>query len=142
MRSALVPEPVQSLNPYLTRPAHRNCFLSSESELIRNKERRHKRTSPMTPSQRSRRKKSAQKYRKIKAYTVDSYRRAITRACEKSEIPVWSPNQLRHAAATGARAKHGLDAAQLRLGHKHASTTEIYADLNRQRAAELAEQLG
>ena len=58
----------------------------------------------------------------------------------KSNIPAWSPNQLRHAAATEARAKHGLDAAQLRLGHKHASTTEIYADLNRQRAAELAEQ--
>jgi len=130
------------LEPYLTRPAHRNCFLSSESELIRNRERRSKRASPTTPSQRSRRKKSAQKYRKIKAYTVDSYRRAITRACEKSNIPVWSPNQLRHAAATEARAKYGLDAAQLRLGHKHASTTEIYADLNRQRAAELAEQLG
>ncbi|MGI9458572.1 MAG: tyrosine-type recombinase/integrase [Pirellulales bacterium] len=130
------------LEPYLERPADQNCFLSSESELIRNRERRSKRASPMTPSHRARRKKSAQKYRKVTAYTVDSYRRAISRACEKNNIPAWSPNQLRHTAATEARAKHGLDAAQLRLGHKHASTTEIYADLNRQKAAELAEQLG
>ena len=130
------------LEPYLDRPAHQNCFLSSESELIRNRERRSKRASPMTPSQRARRKKSARKSRKVTAYTRDSYRRAISRACEKNNIPAWSPNQLRHTAATEARAKHGLDAAQLRLGHKHASTTEIYADLNRQRAAELAEQLG
>ena len=130
------------LEPYLDRPDHQNCFLSSESELIRNRERRSNRASPMTPSQWARRKKSVQKYRKVTAYTVDSYRRAITRACEKSSISAWSPNQIRHTAATEARAKHGLDAAQLRLGHKHASTTEIYADLNRHRAAELAEQLG
>ena len=130
------------LEPYLDRPADQNCFLSSESELVRNRERRNKRASPMTPSQRARRKKSAQKYRKVTAYTRDSYRRAITRACEKNNISVWSPNRLRHTAATEARAKHGLDAAQIRLGHKHARTTEIYADLNRQRAAELAEQLG
>ena len=123
------------LEPYLDRPPHQNCFLSSESELIRNRERRSKRASPMTPSQRARRKKSARKYRKVTAYTRDSYRRAISRACGKNDISVWSPNQLRHTAATEARAKHGLDAAQIRLGHKHASTTEIYADLNKSKGS-------
>ncbi len=35
-----------------------------------------------------------------------------------------------------------MDAAQVRLGHKHASITEVYAELSREKAAELALKLG
>lgn len=40
----------------------------------------------------------------------------------------WSPNQLRHTAATEIRAAFGLKAAQVVLGHSNAITTEIYAE--------------
>ena len=40
----------------------------------------------------------------------------------------FSPNQLRHAAATIVRQQYGLEAAQIVLGHAKRSTTEIYAE--------------
>lgn len=46
----------------------------------------------------------------------------------------WSPNRLRHARATQLRAEHGLEAAQVTLGHARADVTQIYAAAN----AELA----
>ncbi|KKK50798.1 hypothetical protein LCGC14_3121410, partial [marine sediment metagenome] len=40
----------------------------------------------------------------------------------------WTPSQVRHAAATRLRElAGGLDAVQAQLGHRHADTTEIYA---------------
>ena len=36
----------------------------------------------------------------------------------------------------------GLDAAQVRLGHKNASITQVYAEVSREKAAELALKLG
>ena len=43
-------------------------------------------------------------------YTTASYRRAITRACEKAGIPSWTPHRLRHNAATHIRKEYGLEA--------------------------------
>ncbi len=54
----------------------------------------------------------------------------------------WSPNQLRHAAATQTRAAFGLEAAQVIMGHQRASTTEIYAEAQRQRITEIAARIG
>ena len=47
-------------------------------------------------------------------YTVTSYRRAISRACVRASVPEWSPNQLRHSAATRIRRELGLDVALAR----------------------------
>lgn len=66
------------------------------------------------------------------AYSVNTYRAAIARACDKAGVPRWHPHQLRHTAGTKARA-HGLDVAQLFLGHKSAKTTEIYAEVDKAR---------
>lgn len=71
-------------------------------------------------------------------YDTMSYLRAVERGIaranagvEKPEdrVPEWRPNALRHAAGTEMRQKHGLEVAQKLLGHRHASTTEIYAKL-------------
>jgi integrase len=43
---------------------------------------------------------------------------------------LWHPNQLRHNAATRLRRDYGLEAAQVILGHKTLSVTEIYAEKN------------
>lgn len=75
-------------------------------------------------------------------YTTPSYGRAIAYACQKAGIPHWSPNQLRHAAATRIRKEHGLDVAQVVLGHKTAEITQIYAEVDRVRAMEVMRQSG
>lgn len=75
-------------------------------------------------------------------YSVDSYRRAIQRACEREEVPSWSPNQLRHTAGTEIRKKFGLEASQVVLGHTNAKVTEIYAERNMDLAREIMAQVG
>lgn len=99
----------------------------------------------MTPSQAARKAKLTKSRKKPprEHYTDDTLNRCIRRACEKAEIPRWTPMQLRHTAGTEARlAGGGLDAAQIRLGHKHANITEVYAELAHEKAAELALKLG
>jgi integrase len=54
----------------------------------------------------------------------------------------WHPNQLRHAAATEFRREHGLEAAQVLLGHSKADTTQIYAEASIERGREVALKIG
>ena len=75
-------------------------------------------------------------------YTRDSYRRAIQRACDKAGIPRWHPHQLRHNAGTFIRKEYGLEAAQIMLGHAHADVTQVYAEVNREKALQLAAEIG
>ncbi len=96
-------------------------------------------------------------------YTTDSYRRAITYACDKafpapSEVkddPIhleawrkehrWHPHQLRHNAATYLRKEFGLEAAQLILGWslpRNTSTTIRTATARRSAAAGTATSTG
>lgn len=71
-------------------------------------------------------------------YDTMSYLRAVERGIaranegreEADRIPDWRPNALRHQAAVEIRQKHGLDVAQKLLGHRQASTTEIYAKVS------------
>lgn len=55
---------------------------------------------------------------------------------------LWSPNQLRHAAATEARKLFGIESASTMLGHARLDTTQIYAEKNLTLAIELAKKLG
>jgi len=77
-----------------------------------------------------------------KPYRVDSYRRAITRACKRANIDPWTPSQLRHSTATAVRKEFGLDSAQVILGHSSARITEVYAERNEGLAAEVALRIG
>jgi len=62
-------------------------------------------------------------------YDRHSYRKAVQRACLRAKVPAWSPNQLRHTAATEIRNKYkSLDAAKAVLGHTDTRVTEIYAE--------------
>lgn len=42
----------------------------------------------------------------------------------------WHPHQLRHTAATRLRQEYGLEAAQVILGHKTLTVTQVYAEKN------------
>ena len=54
----------------------------------------------------------------------------------------WSPNRLRHSAATHLRKQFGIEAARVVLGHSSAGVTEIYAEQDLQRAAEIMGRVG
>ena len=75
-------------------------------------------------------------------YTTHSYRRAIKRGCEKANVASWSPNQLRHNAATIIRKEYGLEAAQIILGHARADVTQVYAERDRDKAIKIAARIG
>ena len=54
----------------------------------------------------------------------------------------WAPNQLRHAFATHVRKAHGLEAAQVLLGHSRADVTQLYAEKNEALATAIAAKIG
>jgi hypothetical protein len=54
----------------------------------------------------------------------------------------WSPNRLRHAAATEIRKRFGLEAAQTVLGHAQASINEDYAERDLTLAVRVAREVG
>jgi integrase len=75
-------------------------------------------------------------------YTTGTYRQAVRRGCLKAGIPVWEPNQLRHAYATAVRREHGLEAAQVLLGHASADVTQVYDGRDEALDAGVAELVG
>jgi len=77
-----------------------------------------------------------------KQYDTASYRRAIHRACDKADTERWSPNRLRHSAATEIRRRFGLEAAQVTLGHAAADVTQVYAERDYQKAADVMREIG
>lgn len=79
---------------------------------------------------------------KAEAYTKDTYRKAIQRACDMAGVERWSPNQLRHTAATIIEGLYGLDAAQAVLGHSKPDTTRIYSDAQAEVAARIMREIG
>lgn len=61
-------------------------------------------------------------------FNRDSYTKAIRKACVKAGVSEWSPNQLRHSAATRIRKLSKVEIAKTILGHSDLKTTEIYAE--------------
>lgn len=87
------------------------------------------------------RKRNPQK-RPGERYTPRSYHQAIRYACLKADAPTWHPHQLRHNAATWLRKEFGLDVARVVLGHRSPQITEVYAELDHQKAAEVMGRVG
>ena len=54
----------------------------------------------------------------------------------------WSPNRLRHSAATEIRKRFGLEGAQVILGHASADVTQVYAERDLQKAVEIMREVG
>lgn len=71
-------------------------------------------------------------------YSTRSYCQAVQRGCRRAGVPVWSPNRLRHEAATRMREVAGLEAAGDMLGH---ATPEMTAHYARAALGRLAEHL-
>jgi integrase len=120
-----------------------DAFLFSPREAIeaRHNMLRRQRRTKVQPSQLDRRKARPRKVPGDR-YTVASYDRAISAACDKAAVARWTPNQLRHTKATEIRRAAGLDAARAVLGHRSPHVTEVYAELDENKAAEIMAQLG
>ncbi|MBL9165832.1 MAG: site-specific integrase [Planctomycetaceae bacterium] len=138
----LGPQAQELLKPFLKQDSSAFIFSPKDAQLERNAVRREQRQTPMTPSQAQR--KPNQQPRKFpgERYTSQSYGRAITDAAKKAGIDHWSPHQLRHTAATRIREKFGLEAAQVILGHSRADVTQIYAEANHKKAADIMSSVG
>ena len=124
---------------YLSADLTKPLFTPGDSDLLRRLKARSENQTPFTPSRLARDAKRAKRPRRTfnPGYDSNNYAQAIRRACEKAEIPHWTPNQLRHTKATEIRRQFGLDAAGAVLGHSKLETTQVYAE----RATELAAQV-
>jgi integrase len=79
---------------------------------------------------------------RLRPYRAVSYLQAVYRAAERAGVPKWGLNRLRHNAATRVRQEFGVEAAQVVLGHSRMRTSEIYAAVNEQKAADIARRIG
>lgn len=152
--------PQALLKPYLDDAApERYVFSAAEADRARRERQRAARTTPEgegnrpgTNRKRHPTKKPGERYR------TDSYRHAISRACDAA-FPVppgvtgadaerwrrahhWHPHQLRHNAATRLRKEFGIDVAQTILGHRSLQVTEVYAERDMAAAAAVMGQIG
>ncbi len=137
------PKAQEALRPYLLRDKAAYCFSPMDSERKRRDQQHEARATPLSCGNRpgSNRKRKPRRTAGTK-YTVDSYRRAIHRSCKRLGIRCWSPNQLRHAAATEIRREFGLEAAQVTLGHASADVTQVHAERDLRQAEAVALQVG
>jgi integrase len=101
-----------------------------------------RRVTRRTPSELLRKRKEKPLRRPAERYDRRSYRQAIIRACAKANVPAWSPLQLRHTAATLIRAKYGVEAAKVILGHTRVETTQLYAERDLGRAEQIMREIG
>jgi integrase len=131
------------LRPYLLREKSTYCFSPQDSERKRRREQHAQRQTPLRYGNRpGTNRKSQPKRTPSDHYTKDSYARAVKRACELAKVAPWSPNRLRHSAATEIRQRFGLEAAQVTLGHAKADVTQVYAERDLKKAAEVMRQVG
>jgi integrase len=146
------------LRPWLRPELTAHLFSPRESVEARRAEQRKRRKTPLTPSQRGRKRKAKPKWSPGESYDTRSYyhavrygvrranveakREAEAKGTEPTEIPAWHPNQLRHNAATRLRREFGLDVARAVLGHSSPVVTEVYAELDGAKAAEAMARVG
>jgi len=145
------------IRPFLKPDLQAYLFSPLDVTAERRGELRRQRKTPVQPSQRNRRKRCP-KHQPKNHYTTTSYRRAIARACDKAFPPHedlsedakkewrkqhrWHPHQLRHNFATRIRREHGLEAARILLGHRTMAVTEVYAEIDRMKVADIVSRTG
>lgn len=91
-------------------------------------------------------------------YSRSAYRQAILRGCDRAFPPPeglsedeirdwrrehrWSPNQLRHNAASALRKEFGVEIARIICGHAKIDATQLYAERDQTKALEIALKIG
>jgi integrase len=161
----LGPRAQEIVRAYLKPDLHAYLFSPREAVAGLRAEQRQMRKTKVQPSQVCRKKRKP-KRQPGERYRARSYAIAIARgiaaantaaacepckkrspeqrceACQAKAIPHWHPHQLRHTKATEIRREAGLDAARAVLGHRTPAVTEVYAEIDVNKAAEVMERLG
>lgn len=104
-------------------------------------EMRSRRRSKVQPSQTSRKKTRPKRSPKDR-YTTNSYAQAVRRLCLSAGVEPWHPNRLRHTAGTWLRDEHGVEAAQILLGHSRPDMTQHYTSQATARLVDLVRRVG
>jgi len=146
------------LRPFLRRPANSYCFSPAELMAQHRLERAQQRTTPQKygngPGTNI---KESHQRQPGKHYTPTGLGHAVAKAIKKAFRPEgmsdekfskwkpsqhWHPHQLRHNAATFLRKEFGLETARIILGHRSAAITEVYAEMDQQKAMEAIVRVG
>ncbi|HUU14485.1 MAG TPA: tyrosine-type recombinase/integrase [Terriglobia bacterium] len=167
----LGPKAQRVIREFLKTDTGAYLFSPAEAERERNEQRGAERKTKRWPSHMRRNKaKRKRQPKRVPAshYTSISYYRAIERGSDKAfphptlfGVPLnqltdeqraelaqwrkehrWHPHQLRHNFATRIRKEFGLDVARAMLGHRSVQVTEVYAEVDRAKAAETAAAIG
>jgi integrase len=152
------PRAQEVLRPFLLRPAEAYCFSPAESMA---EWRQNNFCNRRTPLQSGNTAGTNVKDKPLRQagphYTVTGYSHTIARAVKRAFRPEgmtdeefktwkpeqhWHPHQLRHNAATFLRKEFGLETARIILGHRSAVITEVYAELDQQKAMEAIVRIG
>ncbi|MGE0760674.1 MAG: tyrosine-type recombinase/integrase [Pirellulaceae bacterium] len=142
-RIYLGPQAQSLLKPWLRLHLEAHLFQPREAVEWQRQQRAANRKTPLSCGNRpGTNRKRAPKRKPSEAYTVRAYHQAIRQACLKASIDPWHPHQLRHNAATKLRKEYGLDVARVVLGHRSPQITEVYAELDHGRAAEVMAKIG
>ncbi len=167
-RVHLGPVAVEILRPWLRADPSAFLFSPREATEERLAGRRAARKTPLTPSQRARTRKAQPVRSPGERYDARSYAHAVSAACVRAfphpriseargaeltpaqheELAEWGrrhhwhPSQLRHNAATRLRKEFGLDTARAVLGHASTAVTEVYAELDSEKAAAAMNRVG
>jgi integrase len=99
-RVPIGPRAQEFLRPWLRSQGSEPLFQPREDKEEFLAERGRSRKTPLTPSQRARRRKPAPTRAPGELYETRTLYHAVVRGCEKSGTPRWHPHQLRHKAAT------------------------------------------
>lgn len=139
----LGPKAQEIVTPFLKLNPSAYIFNPREADRERRDELHARRTTPITCGNRPGTNRRQSPKRSIgERYDAAAYRRAVARACDKAEIPSWHPHQLRHTAATELRRTHGIEAAQVILGHRTLDVTQLYAERNVAAAMKIMGEVG
>jgi integrase len=139
----LGPKAQNLLLPYLLRPADAYCFSPREAETRRRAAQHESRRTPLSCGNRPGTNRKAKPRRTAgEKYDRNSYARAVRRAAVAAKVGTWSPHRLRHTFATEVRKQFGLEAVQVCLGHAAAQVSEIYAERDFAKAANVARLIG
>jgi integrase len=138
----LGPKAQEIIRPFLTTDLEAYLFSPRAFVAVLHAKRGAERKSKRTPSEFARKRTRKPTRQPAERYSRRSYRQAIVRACRAAGVPAWSPLQLRHTAATHIRARYGIEATKVILGHARVETSQIYAERDLNRAQEIMREIG
>jgi integrase len=154
------PKAQHAIQPFL-HPDSPDEFIFSPAAADRERRERlrHQRVTPLSCGNRAGTNRKRHPKKKPGArYNAHTYARAIKYACQAA-FPIpdglddaqadkwrrdhhWHPHRLRHNAATRFRKEFGLDVAQVLLGHRTLTVTQVYAERNHELAERTVREAG